>query len=249
MPKRSKKHAPKTPQQSSPKQPTKRLLNLDLYRAFAIILMVLFHFAYDLHYFGFSDIDTTQSPFFVPLRTFIVALFMSAVGMSFYLVYRQKFNRQKYIKRLLLLGSAAAAISLSSYWLFPESWVYFGVLHLIFVSSIIGPFCVKKPNIAGAVGVAIVGLYLVGYRSPLFEWLQPVLGLPLRHTEDLAPFIPWFGVVLLGIFAMHYRVLDVVKIPEGWLSQKLAFLGRHSLLIYLIHQPILFAILGAVAYL
>lgn len=227
-----------------------RILALDLYRALGIVLMVLFHFSYDLHHFGFSSIDTTKSEFFIYFRTFIVTIFMSAVGMSLYVVYTKAFNPKKYYKRLLVLGLAATLISLVTFFIFPHTWIYFGVLHMIFIASLIGPFFVKKPNVSGALGLLIIGLYLLDFRmSPLFEILQAPLHLPPGHTEDLAPFIPWFGVVLVGIFFMHHRVFEILKVSENRFTNKLGFLGRHSLAIYLAHQPVLFAVLGAIHFL
>ncbi|HFU74564.1 MAG TPA: DUF1624 domain-containing protein [Helicobacteraceae bacterium] len=226
-----------------------RLLNLDLYRAFGVILMVIFHFTYDLHHFGFSDIDTTKSLFWIHLRTFIVAIFMSAVGMSLYLVYSKTFDVKKYVKRLTLLGSASLVVSVVTFFMFPHTWIYFGVLHMIFVASLIGPFFVKKPNVSGVLGLVIVALYLLDYRMhPLFTLLQEPLHLPPGHTEDLASFIPWFGAVLLGIFVMHYRVLERLPVCESVNIRQFSMIGRHSLLIYLVHQPLLFAILGTLHY-
>jgi len=227
-----------------------RLLNLDLYRAMAVVLMVVFHFTYDLHFFGFIELNTTKVAFWIYFRTFIVALFMSAAGMSLYLVYHTGLNVSKYKKRLLLLAVVSLIISLVTYLMFPQSWIYFGVIHMIFVASVLGPFFAKKPNLSGVLGVFIVALYLLGYRmTPLFELLQDILFLPPYYTEDLAPFIPWFGVVLLGVWAMHHRLLYIVKVPENPAIQKLAYIGKHTLFIYLIHQPVLFSILGSLSYL
>jgi len=227
----------------------KRILALDLYRALGVILMVIFHFTYDLHHFGFSEVDTTRVTFWIYLRTFIVAIFMSAVGMSLYTVYTKPFNTKKYVRRLAMLGVASGVISLVTYFMFPTTWIYFGVLHMIFVASLIGPVFVKKPNISGALGLLIIGVYLLDYRMhPLFEILQEPLHLPIGHTEDLAPFIPWFGVVLLGLFMMHHKVLKKMVLPSHKSLEKIAILGRHSLLIYLVHQPILFAVLGILDY-
>jgi uncharacterized membrane protein len=220
---------------------------LDLYRAAAIILMIIFHFTYDLNYFGFIDLNTTRVPFWVHFRTFIVALFMSAVGMSLYLAYAKRFNALKLGKRLLMLGAASTVITVGSLYMFPKSWIYFGVLHMIFVASLTGVLFVRIPYVSGLLGIAIVALYATDILSmhPLFELLRTPLQLP-RHTEDLAPFIPWFGVVLIGITVMKLNPFERINVPKNTLTEHLAFAGRHSLLIYLVHQPVLFAVLGPV---
>ena len=226
-----------------------RVVALDIYRAFGVIFMVLFHFTYDLHHFGFTTLDTTQNTFFIYFRTLIVSIFMSAVGMSLYLAYSKGFNVRKYVKRLGLLAVASVAISVVTYFMFPHTWIYFGVLHMILVASLIGPFFVKTPNISGVLGLIIVGLYLAGVRMrPLFEALQQPLGLPLGHTEDLAPLIPWFGAVLLGIFLMHHNIFKSIQFQENSATQYLSVIGQHSLLIYLAHQPLLFGILGGILF-
>jgi uncharacterized membrane protein len=218
---------------------------LDLYRAAAIILMIIFHFTYDLNYFGFVELNTTRVPFWVHLRTFIVTLFMSAVGMSLYLAYAKRFDASKLLKRLLLLGAASTVITAGSLLMFPESWIYFGVLHMIFVASLIGVVFVRVPYLSGMLGIVVVALYATGSLNmhPLFDLLKAPLDLP-RHTEDLAPFIPWFGVVLIGIAVMKLNPFAHIRVPQNALTKKLAFAGRHSLLIYLVHQPVLFAFLG-----
>ena len=229
---------------------TKRLLQLDIYRGIAVVLMVIFHFTYDLNYFGFIDADTTRLVFWIKLRLVILSLFLSAVGMSLYLVYSKKFNIVKYKKRLYLLGASSMMISVVTYFIFPKTWIYFGVLHMIFTASLVGPLFTKKPNIAGVLGVLLIALYLSGFRmTPLYDLLQGPLHLPMYHTEDLVSFVPWFGVVLLGIFAMHHKLLEMIPLPQHNYLEKFSWIGKHTLAIYLIHQPILFAILGSLAYL
>jgi len=83
---------------------------------------------------------------------------------------------------------------------------------------------------------------------PLFELLHAPLHLPARHTEDLAPFIPWFGTVLSGIFIMHHGWIQCIVLPQIKLIENIAWMGRHALAIYLVHQPLLFGALGTFSY-
>lgn len=219
-----------------------RLVWLDTYRGIAIVLMVIFHFTYDLHYFHFIDLDTTRSALFRGFRIVIVSMFLSAAGMSFYLVYRDGFHRAKYLKRLAVMGAASLAVTAVSLVLFPQTWIYFGVLHFLFVASAIAPLFARIPMRSLLIGIAVIAAFRLDYVSmhPLFEWLAPLLHLPMYHTEDLVPLIPWFGVVAIGIGVM--AILQRLK-PFDLRETVVARAGRHSLAIYLLHQPLLFALL------
>jgi uncharacterized membrane protein len=65
-------------------------------------------------------------------------------------------------------------------------------------------------------------------------------------TEDYVPLLPWFGVVLVGI-AVGWWVVERRLRASQWVSrasaQWLIWLGRHSLLVYMVHQPIMIGIL------
>jgi uncharacterized membrane protein len=73
-----------------------------------------------------------------------------------------------------------------------------------------------------------------------------------RYMVDYYPILPWFGIALLGVFVGHTLYpggTPRFTLPD--LSQRapirgLTFLGRHSLLIYLVHQPILLGFLFVV---
>jgi uncharacterized membrane protein len=86
-------------------------------------------------------------------------------------------------------------------------------------------------------------LLLIGYftdfltLNTLWQWSVINLHIP-KHTVDLVSFTPWFAVVLLGSLVMHYHLLP--QISGNKLTKNIAILGRHSLIIYVIHQPILF---------
>jgi uncharacterized membrane protein len=224
-----------------------RVSCIDTLRGVAIVLMVAFHFCYDLEYFKIYNFHITSNPFFLNWRIFIVSLFLFLVGVSLALSHQNGIKWQKVKKRAFLLGVVALLISLVSYFLFPHSWIYFGIIHFIFFASLVGLYFVNKKTLAFLVGVAILLLYAFKIISMhyFFINLAPLLHLPLYHTEDLAPFIPWFGVVLLGISLSNIviKVCKVEKIEQ--FSQKLKLLnllGRHSLVIYITHQIILFAL-------
>jgi uncharacterized membrane protein len=202
--------------------------------------MVVFHFCFDLNYFGYADFDIYHGAFWKNFRVVIVSLFLVIMGASLVFAYQGGINPVKFRKRLLLLGGAAALITVATYFVFPKSWIYFGILHFVFVATLVGVLFVRAPWLSLILGFLILAGTHEGHLSTsfIYTFLQPHLGLP-RYTEDIVRFFPWFGVVLIGIFLGHRAFLGL-KLPDSTVTQKIALLGRHSLLIYLVHQPLLF---------
>ena len=220
---------------------------IDILRGVAIVLMVVYHFCYDLNYFQLAGFDFYRDPFWLNLRTLIVSLFLGLVGISLVLASEHGINWRRYFRRLGLLLLCAVAISIISYLMFPGRTIFFGILHFIAFASVAGLLFVSWPKVSLVVGLGLIGLDLV-YQHPLFNqaWLQWV-GLMTHKppTEDYVPVIPWFGVVLLGIFiGQQLLQRPALQGIRSWRSnippaRGLAFAGRHSLLIYMLHQPIL----------
>jgi uncharacterized membrane protein len=206
--------------------------------------MILYHFSYDLNYFGYAHLHLNTDPFWVHFRQLIVMMFLFAVGVSLVIVHGNGIRWSLLWNRALVLGMAAGAITLVSLRLFPHSWIYFGILHFILVASFLALPFVMRGWTALLAGVTIlVGAWRWGWSiHPLFEELRGPLHLP-NYTEDLVPLIPWMGVVLLGVafasFGWHRRIEERLHLRPGGVT---ALMGRHSLTTYLIHQPILFAL-------
>ena len=219
-----------------------RIFEVDFFRGVAIILMVIFHFCFDLNYFGYVEFDIYSGLNWKLFRVVIVCLFLLLVGISLCLAYKNQINLNKLKKRLYILGGSSVLISVVTYFIFPHSWIYFGIIHFIFFATIFGVPFVRFPKISLGVGALIVGLYFLDtiHFRWLYNYLQPLLNLPLR-TEDIVRFVPWFGVVLIGIF-LYYHLLPKIKIPQNVITKKINFLGMHSLTIYLTHQIIIFGI-------
>ena len=221
---------------------------IDILRGVAIVLMVFYHFCYDLSHFHLVGFDFYRDPFWLNLRTLIVSLFLGLVGISLVLASEHGISKRRYFKRLGLLLLFALAITTNSYFMFPGRTIFFGILHFIAFASVLGLLFVRWPVTALLVGFGIIGLDLV-YQHPVFnqaglQWIGLMTHKPA--TEDYVPVIPWFGVVLIGIFVGHQLLRKpVLQAIRTWhsntsLARGLALAGRHSLLIYVLHQPILF---------
>ncbi len=226
-----------------------RLRELDIFRGWAILLMVIYHFSYDLSYFRIIHIDMDHEPFWVYARYLIVTMFLLSVGMSLALAHTPTIQWKKLRKRTLLLGAASLLISITTYFQFPQTWVYFGILHFILLASWLGLLFIPYPLLALLtalvifIGSAMGWLHMHG----LFYLLQAPLRLPLDYTQDVVRLFPWFGAILLGIVSVschiHTKLLkNTFFNPRTSHNKVLAFLGRHTLIIYLTHQPILFGL-------
>ena len=231
----------------------KRIVGIDIFRGVAIVLMVIFHFCYDLNYFRFVNIPLYSSEFWLDFRLVIVNMFLITAGISLALVHKNGIKLSSVKKRFWQLGLASLAISIATYIIFPNTWVYFGVIHFILTASIVGLLFVKFPKISLFLSASILISYLFFNFNmhPIFYKVAPILHLPMHHTEDLVPFIPWFSATLLGIaivgFNWHLKLFkNRLFTTETPAHKFLAIIGKRALLIYLLHQPILFGLLYVV---
>lgn len=221
-----------------------RNYEIDLLRGLAIVLMVIFHFSYDLTVFGWAEFNTNRDIEWIIFRRVIVSSFLLAVGMSSYLAYQKSVNKKKLAKAVGKLFTVSMIITIGSLLMHPSTWVYFGIIHFITLALPISVLFVRAPYIALVVGIAcIVGDWTgIINLHPIWEWSVLHLGIPTR-TVDLVRFFPWIGVVLIGIFVMH-KALFSIKVKPNIFSNKLVVLGQYSLIIYLVHQPILYGFFG-----
>lgn len=222
-----------------------RLHYLDVVRGIAIILMIIYHFSFDLDNFNYIQIDLDNSLGWQSFRAVIVTLFLTAMGMSLALTHANGICWSCMKKRTLLLGGASILVSVGSYFQFPESWIYFGILHFILFASWLGLFFVGKPLLSLITAVVIlIGSYFGWLHTQvLFDLVKHVLHLPIQYTEDLVNVFPWFAPVLIGIFIVAKDWHVYPQLVPSFMSRKVEFMGRHSLFIYLIHQPLLFGML------
>lgn len=212
-----------------------RSIFLDVLRGFTVVLMIIFHFSFDLDYFGFVAIDIVHAPFWYFFPRLIVFLFLFAVGIALSLAHKNGIKWKAFGKRLLLIVFWASIISIVTYKFFPDNWIYFGTLHAIAVVSVFSLPFLKRPWEALIVGLCLF-IPSIAYDTTI-PWVQ----LPHSSWDYISPF-PWLGASLFGIFAAHKRIY-LVDYPRNALVKSLNYLGKHSLFIYLIHQPILFGIL------
>ena len=223
-----------------------RYFHIDVLRGIAIVMMVVFHFVFDLDHFQYIDVDFDRDPFWVNFRTLIVTIFLCLVGISLQLATGRLLNFRRYFRRLVQLVGAAAIVSFVSYSIFPDRPILFGVLHFIALASVLGLLFRRFYWMNLLLGVAVI-LLGIQFQSGLFDsafWYWAGLMRERPITSDYVPLFPWFGVVLIGMYLARviekYELLSKTTQRKNGFSRLLALGGRHSLLIYLLHQPLFF---------
>lgn len=227
---------------------TLRIGAIDGLRGVALCLMIVYHFSFDLNWFRYIQTDFDHDPFWLGFRGVIVSAFMLLVGVSLLLARRAGVTPRHFWRRIALIAFCAILVSAASYVTFPQTFVTFGILHCIAIASVLAWPATRFPLAALAAGAAIV---VVGniVALPLFDtpWLQ-WLGLMTHKpaTEDYVPLLPWLGVVMIGIalgYGLSLRQFRPLRPLSRVAPRWLRWLGRHSLLVYMVHQPLLIGLL------
>ena len=233
----------------------RRFIVVDIARGIAIALMFIYHFSFDLNYFGVVAFDFNNDLRWLGFRAVIVSLFSALVGVGLVLGPGRKLDSPRYGKRLLAIGACAALASAGSYLMFPKTFIFFGILHFIFVASVLGLAFLRFTwlNLIFGAALIVIGATTKSafFDQPALQWLGMMTHKP--YTEDYVPLLPWFGAVLIGIFlAGRAEALgwfdNFGKIEfRNPIAKTLAFGGRHSLIIYMLHQPIFMGVLSLLA--
>jgi uncharacterized membrane protein len=216
---------------------------LDALRGAAILAMVAYHFSFDLRHFGLTQWDFYRDAFWLNARTLILSSFLLIAGVSLVLAQRGRPAPAQFWRHVGTIAACAVAVSAASYLLFPASWIWFGVLHAIAVSLVLARPLVRRPALALVIGTAMIAAGNL-YSDALFDnralgWLGFMTAKP--RTEDYVPLFPWTGMLLAGIAAGHAAVraeLRPLSFAARW-PRWMGWLGRHSLAIYMVHQPLL----------
>ncbi len=219
----------------------------DSIRGIAMILMAIYHFCFDLNYFGVIHQNMNYHYEWLSFRAVIMTLFTGLVGVGLSLAHA-RFTSRSFWKRQLRVGGCAALITAYTYIMFPNSWVYFGILHFIFAASFLGLIFVRVPWLSLALGVVIIAVPLF-YRDPSFaHGLSGLTGLSSKKpmTEDFAPIFPWFGTLLVGIF-IGFAFQKWFSALGRFEWRPLTRLGEYSLVFYMLHQAALLPIAWLIA--
>ena len=225
-----------------------RLIWLDLCRSIALLAMIVFHFTRDLELFGLLPHGTSAIGGWAIFARMIAGSFIFLSGVSLVVAHSADFNPRNWARRIALISGAALLVTVTTYVAFPGQYIYFGILHCIAACSVVGTIIIRAPaSLLCAFAVFILVADSVWHtgilRSPWLAWTG--LTVATRPSLDFLPIIPWFAPFLVGMaFA---KVLPVtthdLTIRSKVAAQYATLLGRHSLAVYLIHQPVLLGII------
>jgi uncharacterized membrane protein len=213
--------------------------------------MVGFHFVFDLNHFGFVRQNFYEDPFWTVQRACIVSAFLFCAGLGQAVALAQGQRWSRFWRRWAQVAGCALLVTAGSWFVFPRSYISFGVLHGIAVMLVLVRVLAPAGRWLWPLGAVAIALpWLV--QHPWFDtratnWIGLVTRKPV--TEDYVPLLPWLGVMLWGVAAGRV----VLAARRVWLAgplpaalKGLAVLGRWSLTVYMVHQPLFFAALTAV---
>jgi uncharacterized membrane protein len=240
---------------------TRRHDRIDALRGLAIAWMTAYHFAFDLNHFGFIRADFYRDPFWTWQRTAIVSLFLFCAGLGQAIAVAQGQGWPRFWRRWAQIAGCALLVTIASWWMFPRSFIYFGVLHGIAVMLVIvrltagwrqwlwlaGALAIAAPWAARASHAAWPQLAFLD--APLFNWLGWIARKPA--TEDYVPLLPWLGVMWWGMAAGQWLLRERPAWVQGTIPRAaapLAWMGRWSLAWYMVHQPVMIGVLAAIAW-
>jgi uncharacterized membrane protein len=231
-----------------------RLPVVDLLRGLAIVQMVAYHFVYDLTYFKWLHIEMTREPGWIAWRNAIVSQFLLVAGIGIGLAAAAGRPDARFWRRWLQIAGSAALVSIASACLFGPRLIWFGVLHFVALALVVTRPLPALGALNLGIGAAAVALGTL-VRDARFDpawlsWIGLVAHKPA--TEDYVPVLPWIGVVAIGIGVTHlwqragYPLPRSLQRLDSAPALALRWLGRWPLTVYLVHQPILMAVLWLV---
>ncbi|MEI8029153.1 MAG: heparan-alpha-glucosaminide N-acetyltransferase [Comamonadaceae bacterium] len=238
---------------------------VDALRGLAMVWMTAFHFCFDLNQFGYIKQDFYRDPLWTWQRTLILSLFLFCAGLGQAIAVNQAQSWPRFWHRWARVLGCALLVTAGSWWMYPQSFIYFGVLQGMALMLILARLTANWGRwlwLLGAIAIALkylaVSILETGSMSALADALNTAqlnwLGLVTRKpiTEDYVPLLPWLGVMWWGVAAGNWLTKPGVGRLTWQLPvtlQPLVTLGRWSLSYYVLHQPVMIGALMALAWL
>ncbi len=227
-----------------------RIVALDIARTVALIGMAIYHFTYDLEMFGHIPPGTAVTGFWAIFARLVAGSFIFLAGASLWLAHGNSIRWRAFARRFEMIVGAALLITIATRIALPQTFVFFGILHSIAAASLIGLAFLRLPavvTLAAAAGVFAIARLP---HSPAFDapLLWP-LGLSTNTPPaiDYVPLFPWLAPFLAGLALAKLGTKTGLwtRLKREGSPALLTWPGRHSLAVYLIHQPVLVGLVWA----
>ncbi len=231
-----------------------RIHLLDALRGLSVSAMIVYHFFWDLGYFKFIELENMTRGLPLLFAQCIGASFIVISGISFRLASNSKNFSIKFVKRLLVLLLICSLITSITFFLDRKSYIFFGILHFLATCSILGLLFLKIKNSyfffilfvsSFVVSTSEITLDLPSY----FSWLGLNSEVPI--TNDFYPLFPWISFYFFGLWVSEPARVYLMHKDRAYRNYYpkfifiyigLQFLGRNSLTVYILHQPIFFSL-------
>ncbi len=231
-----------------------RFFLLDVSRGVSVLAMICYHFYWDLGYFGFIDLGTVIQGVGLLAAQVIGASFITIAGISGRVLTFSNNFKAKFSKRIVKLIILSALVSLATFFMNKNSFIFFGILHFLTICSIISLILVTvtKSYLLFLIFfvVGIISLSTISFDLPtILSWLGFNKSPPV--TNDFYPLFPWLTFYLLGFWAgqiimdrqsRSLESISFIYLFNNKLFKFLEYVGKNSLIIYISHQPILFSL-------
>jgi uncharacterized membrane protein len=235
---------------------THRFWEIDTARGIAILSMIILHGLIDLYLLRKTSIRLNLHLWY-SIQKVTITTFLLLAGLS--LALKSCRLRETEDKRALWRSNVRRGLQLLAWGMsitfvtsifLPKGYVVFGVLHCIGISTILSTPFLNRRRVNLFAGITILlGGFVIKRIHPDWPWLI-WLGLtpPDFFSVDYVPMIPWFGLILLGLYCgsrlypYGRRLIRLPDLDNKPLIRELSFLGRNSLITYLIHQPVILLI-------
>jgi uncharacterized membrane protein len=229
----------------------KRYEEIDFLRGIALVMMIVFHTVFDLSFFEIVPVDVSGG-FWRYFAYATATLFLLIVGVSLTLSHARAIRKmtcwgivKKYVVRGVGIFACGLLVTLVTWWYLGSGYVIFGILHLIGVAVMLSPLFFRFRIWNAVIGIVFIA---AGW---IFATLPGPMGLLVFGVHpatfwsvDYTPVFPWMGLVLIGMAIGDYLYPDGTRrftlpaLPEP-AAAPVVFMGKHTLVIYLIHQPII----------
>lgn len=231
---------------------TDRYAGIDALRGLAMVWMTVFHFCFDLNHFGWIRTDFYHAPFWTLQRSAIVSLFLLCAGMGQAVATMQGVSWGRFWRRWGQIAACALLVSIGSWLMYPQSYIYFGILHGMALMLVVARLTAGWGGWLWLAGGLVWALYwalpalhaswpaLDVLNSKPWNWLGLISRKPV--TEAYVQLVPWLGTMWWGLALgrwLQQRRAHWLQAPLPGALRPLAVLGRWSLSYYMLHQPVL----------